>query len=248
VAGASSDDVPAILEHGRADVRVAVLSMSARSPTGDDAAYLEWHALDHLPEQHRIAGVRLGTRWVSTPRCRAARAASEGRFDEVDHVVQYLFAEPVAAALDSFFELGAALRLAGRMPLRLPPVELGAYGLAATASAPRVLVGADVLPWRPCRGAYLLLEDGGSSPAELLDIDGVAGFWSYEGGPPRHAGLADTGGRRLTVCYLDDDPASTAARVGEVLRKRWAGAGPSPLLAAPFELLTPWEWDRALPG
>ncbi|MEO7428757.1 MAG: hypothetical protein ABIY48_05165 [Acidimicrobiales bacterium] len=248
-AGAPSDEVPDVLRHGVTDVRVSIVSMSARSPDGDDARYLEWHGLDHLPEQHRIAGVRAGTRWVSTPACRAARAASEGPFDEVDHVVAYLFAEPVTASLDTFFALGADLRHAGRMPVRLPPVELGGYELADKAAAPRALAGADVLPWRPARGAYLLLERGPLTPAtSLATVPGVAGLWSFVGTGSLHDRLAATLGRCLTICYLDADPVATAELIREELAGRWATSEVVPMLAAPFVSVVPWAWDRALPA
>jgi hypothetical protein len=239
--GAASDDVEAILAHGRTDVRVGVISLSARSPEGRDAEYLAWHGLDHLPEQHRIAGLRGGTRWVSTLACRAARAASTPRYDAVDHVVQYLFAEPVADALAAFFALGAALGDAGRMPLRLPAVELGGHRLDRALAAPRVLAGADVLPWRPARGAYLLIEEGAPVPVHLVDVPGVAGLWSWTGSDSVHERLAPTGGLRLTVCYLDDDVVATAGRLAEVV-------SPLALLAAPFEKVVPWEWGRSLPA
>ena len=45
-------------------------------PVSNHAEYLDWHLHDHLPEQHRLPGLRHGQRWVSTPACRAARAAS----------------------------------------------------------------------------------------------------------------------------------------------------------------------------
>lgn len=246
--GTRSDEVPSVVRHGATDVRVGIFSMSARSPEGDDARYLEWHGLDHLPEQHRIAGVRAGTRWVSTPACRAARAASGARFDEVDHVVGYLVADPVAATLDSFFALGADLRTAGRMPVRLPLVELAGYELTGGAAAGRVLVGADVLPWRPALGAYLLIEQGPASAADVVvDVPGVAGLWSYEGTGSLHPRLASTAGLHLRVCYLDDDPVVTAGRLADVLAPRWASGEVVPLLAAPFVTVVPWAWNRALP-
>ena len=52
-----------MVRHGGSDVRVGVLSLSARSPEGLDARYLEWHALDHLPEHTGSPGcapVRVG--------------------------------------------------------------------------------------------------------------------------------------------------------------------------------------------
>ena len=247
--GTPSDQAPLVSRHGGTDVRAGVFSMSARSPDGDDASYLEWHSLDHLPEQYRIAGLRSGARWVSTPACRAARAAEVAPYDAVDHLVAYLFADPVDAGLETFFALGADLRGAGRMPVRLPPVELAGYELTGKVAAPRVLVGADVLPWRPCRGVYLLLERGKvATPDVLLEAPGVAGAWSYEGTATLHPRLAGTEGAHLTVAYLDDDPAATAGRLAEVLVARWASGAVSPLLAAPFVTVVPWAWDAALPG
>src|SRR5262245_55257279 len=90
--GSPSDDLPELLAYGRGDTATVVVSMSARHPEGRDAEYLEWHALDHRPEQHRLEGLRGSLRVVSTPDCRAARAASEAPYDDVDHVVAYLFA------------------------------------------------------------------------------------------------------------------------------------------------------------
>ena len=247
--GTPSDQDPQVRHHGASDVRTGVFSMSARSPGGDDARYLEWHTLDHLPEQHRIPGMRSGARWVSTPACRAARAAEAPPYDAVDHVVAYLFADPVAAGLDTFFALGADLRAAGRMPVMLPPVELAGYELTGKVAAPRVLVGADVLPWRPARGVYLLLERGPLATTEaLVEVPGVAGAWSYEGSSLLHPRLAGTAGVHLTVAYLDDDPAITAGRLAGALADRWASGAVVPLLAAPFVTIVPWAWDAALPG
>ena len=246
--GIPSDQAPDVGRHGASDVRVGVFSMSARSPDGDDARYLEWHGLDHLPEQHRIAGMRAGARWVSTPACRAARSAEVAPYDAVDHVVAYLFADPVEDGLDTFFALGADLRAAHRMPVRLPLVELAGYRLTGKASAARVLVGADVLPWRPCRGVYLLLERGESVTLEhLLDVPGVAGAWSYDGSSSLHPRLAGTEGAHLTVAYLDDDPAVVADSVASVLTDRWSSGEVVPLLAAPFVTVVPWAWAAALP-
>jgi hypothetical protein len=246
--GRPSDLVPDVLRMGTTDVRLGVLSMSARSPDGLDAKYLEWHGLDHLPEQYRIPGIRSGQRWASTPACRAARVAGDARFEATDHVVLYLFADPVVASLDTFFDLGGALGAAGRMPLRLPAVELGGYELVGRAASLRVLAGADVLPWRPARGAYLLIESGGADNdlAELVDVPGVAGIWRYRGARP-YPRLADTTALHLTVCYLDDDPVQVAGRIAGDLADRWRSGEVVPMLGAPFEVVVPWAWDRALP-
>ena len=93
-AGTPSDQLPDVLATGSTDVGLAFISLSAREPDGRDAEYLEWHHLDHRPEQHRLAGLRQSLRLVSTPACRAARAASVDPFDAVDHVMTYLFNDP----------------------------------------------------------------------------------------------------------------------------------------------------------
>ena len=70
--GTASDDCPEILAVGRSDVTTIYTSLSKRHPEGLDADYLEWHSLDHRPEQHRIAQLRASFRMVSTPTCRTA--------------------------------------------------------------------------------------------------------------------------------------------------------------------------------
>ena len=217
------------------DVRLCVLSLSARSAEGDDAGYLEWHSLDHLPEQYSIPSLVHGQRWVSTAACRAVRAPGDTAYDATDHAVQYLFADPVAPALDRFFSLGAELREAGRMPVFLPPVELGAYELRETQAG---AVSPRVLPWRPCRGVYIALGEVPVSLDALRDLDGVAGAWVYAGGR-FHPRLADTSGRWLTVCYLDGDPAAVGAQLSERVGAVAFGA--------PLVSLTPFDWQRSLP-
>lgn len=188
---------------------------------------------------HRLAGLRGASRVVSTPACRAARAASEGPYDAVDHVATYLFA---GAALDGFRSLAAALHAGGRMPLSLPSVATATYELAGKVAAPRVGAGADVLPWRPARGAYLLLEGAAAPPDSLADVPGVADVWWYRAG-------ADVGApTQLSYCYLDDDPVVTAVRLRDVMERRWSRGRAEPQLAAPFHTVVPYEWDRHLPS
>jgi hypothetical protein len=252
-----SDQSPRILETGRGDVVAAVFSMSARSPTGEDARYLEWHSLDHLPEQYRLEGLRHGARWVSTPACREARALKGGKLDAVDHVVNYLSAPPVRQTFELGYELMLALDEIGRMPTFRPPqVYVGLFGLTGKVAAARTVAGADVLPWRPARGAYVLVEEiadeaGGDRGEELdalVELNGVAGVWRYAGGyADRNPQVDSPPGHRVTVCYLDADPVDTAHAISPVLRARWSSGGIEPLLAAPFEVLVHWDWARSLP-
>ena len=244
-AGTPSDALPDVLATGVTDVTTAVVSMSSRDPGGRDAAYLEWHALDHRPEQYRLRELRASLRLVSTPSCRAVRAVSEPPYDAVDHVMTYLFAD--RAGLEPFFRLGQALHAAGRMPMRTPSVEIVVGELAGKAAAPRVVAGADVIPWRPARGVYLLIERGGAPAADLLEVPGVAGVWWYAGAASSVRMWGDATGKQLTYCFLDGDPVATAGRLRDVVGRRWSDGSVVPLLAAPVHTVTPYEWSRHLP-
>ena len=240
-----SDDLPDVLATGRGDVTTVVVSMTERHPEGRDEEYLAWHALDHRPEQHRLRGLRGHHRWVSTPACRAARAASDERYDAVDHVMAYLFAD--RDALGPFGALGASLWAGGRMPMRLPTVELGVYEPQDRVAAARTLVGADVIPWRPATGAYLLIEQGAGSAESLASVPGVAGVWSLAGTSARPLDDLDLTGHQLTCCFLDDDPVATAERLRPALMQRWEDSPAPALLAAPFHAAIDHDWGRHLP-
>lgn len=243
--GTPSDEVPEILATGRSDVTTLFVSFSARHAEGRDARYIEWHSLDHRPEQHRLPTLRASLRLVSTPACRDARAVSPERFDAVDHVMSYFFA---GADLDAFVDLSTGLREAGRTPELLPLVERGTYALAGMAAAPRIKIGADVLPFWPAVGVYLLVENGASSPAPLVEQPGVGGAWWFSGAADDQSETsAVTSGLQCTYLYLDEDPASAAAALRPALEKRWADGRAVPLLAAPFHPIAPYHWDRYLP-
>jgi hypothetical protein len=130
------------------------------------------------------------------------------------------------------------------MPL-LPPVERGVYDVQQRTAATRVKVGAQVLPWWPVRGVYLLLEDGpedGGAPADpLIDVDGVAGVWTAVTGDVDPKMASAKPGQTITYCFLDDDPVAVAHRLKPILQQR------NPLLAAPFHPIVPHEWDRYVP-
>ena len=243
--GKPSDDVADVLATGNGDITTLFVSMATRHPDGTDADYLQWHTLDHRPEQHRLGAVRASLRLVSTPACRAARAVTHERFDPVDHVMTYFFSD--TAGMDGFLTLSTALGGAGRKLPLLPHVERGVYGVQSRAAAPRVKVGADVLPWWPARGVFLLLETQETPPAALLDVDGVAGIWSTSALDVSPKLASAPAGQQLTYCFLDEDPVATAARLRPVLEKRWSEADIGPLFAAPFYPVVPHEWGRYVP-
>jgi hypothetical protein len=243
--GTPSDEAPDVVANGRGDISTLFVSMARRHPHGADADYLRWHTLDHRPEQHRLSAVRASLRLVSTPACRSVRAASSDRYDAIDHVMTYFFTDP--AGMDPFLALSKALGDAGRkMPL-LPPVERGIYDVGEKVAARRVKVGADVLPWWPTRGVYLLLESGAPAPTELVDVDGVAGVWSATSLSVDARLASAAAGQTISYCFLDDDPVSTAERLRPALDRRWREGRAEPLFAAPLYPVVPHEWDRYVP-
>ncbi|HEY7107359.1 MAG TPA: hypothetical protein VH986_13205 [Acidimicrobiia bacterium] len=250
--GTPSDDVPEVLSVGRCVVTHLFVSMSARDPDGRDVDYLRWHTFDHRPEQSRIDSIRGSLRLVSTPECRAARVVNDERYDAVDHVMTYFFAD--IHGLTPFNDLAIALGGAGRIPWLLPMVERGVYRLDGVAAAPRIKVGADVLPWSPLLGGYVVVERGAASPAHLVDVGGVAGVWwggSEQVDPtePTADGHPWSGadGLQITYCFLDEDPVTVADRMSPTLEQRWARGGVVPLLAAPFHAVAGFDYDHHLP-
>jgi len=243
--GTPSDECPAILATGRTDAQLIFLSLSQREARGRDIEYLTWHTMDHRPEQYRIAGLRHSVRVVSTPECRAARAASEPEFDSVDHVVAYLFTGP--QSIPAFHELFVALCDNGRFEPKLPPVGFVVGECAGRKAAPRVVAGADVVPWRPTTGVYLIIEEGNAPADVFCDVPGVAGVWWFDGIDSPAPFQGSSRDRQITVCFLDDDPLATARELAPRLARRWASGETKGLLAAPFHTLVPFEWSRYLP-
>ena len=253
LSGTPSDELPGVLAAGDGDVTAVFVSLSARHSDGRDAEYLEWHTLDHRAEQHRLPGLRGSLRFVSTPECRSARTAADSRYEATDHVMVYLFANQ--APMDAFYGLGQELFKAGRMQDRLPAVEGDLYLVRGKAAAAGAVAGADVMPWRPSRGAYLLLELGAAEPDHLVEIDGVAGVWwavanseKIEARPWFGSQTSsEEGVKQVSLCFTDGDPIDVARRIELSLEKRWADGSAKPLLAAPFQTVVPFEWDRHLP-
>ena len=242
--GTPSDQLPDVLATGSTDVTMIFVSMSAREVEGRDAEYLEWHSLDHRPEQYRIAGLRHSLRLVSTPQCRDHRAVSEARYDATDHVMIYFWTHE--DALGPFGALSDALT-GDRRGVALPSIGFGTFRLVGKVATPRVAVGADVLPWRPALGVYLLIEQGASPPGTVVDAEGVAGAWWHEGMITETPFTIDSRGLQVTLFFLDDDPVEVAEAIRPPLEERWKRGDVVPLLAAPFHLVVPFAWDRYLP-
>ena len=243
--GTPSDETPAIIAVGGSSAGVVFVSFSKKHPEGRDREYIEWHSLDHGPEQHRIRTLVASLRMVSTPRCRRARGATSEHFDQVDHVMSYFF-----KGLDSmadFVELSDGLLAAGRNPGPLPPVDRGLFAISGRAASPRIKISADVLPWWPVKGMYLLVEEGHQPPMALITVPGVGGAWWADGLAKTPQTTSDKTGVQITYLFLDRDPAETAEDLLQPLHARWAEGSVAPLFAAPFHTITPYDWDHHLP-
>src|SRR5215469_5382357 len=70
-------------------------------------AYNAWHQLDHLPEQFTIEGISFGQRWVRSPRCTAAEAATSEKLDPFHYMTLYLLRDE--EVITPFMELGKQL-------------------------------------------------------------------------------------------------------------------------------------------
>src|SRR5689334_4586950 len=112
-----------------------------------DAEYLQWHLMDHMPEQYRLPGIALGQRWIADGEYLDARLVSEGPLGNIGNVVNYLVREPVIETLDDFMELGAALSAAGRYPIARPALQISAMRLLHAVASARVLVAPGVIPF-----------------------------------------------------------------------------------------------------
>lgn len=241
--GTPSDQASAVLATGDSDASTLFVSMSERHPEGADADYLRWHTLDHRPEQQRLKSIRASLRVVSTPDCRSARAFNDERFDPIAHVMTYFFRD--INGLGEFNDLGGALARAGRSPFILNPVERGVYNVDDRIAAPRIKIGADVIPWWPPRGIYILVEQAAKSAHDLIKVPGVAGIWSANSVSTDYSTAPE--GQRISYFFLDEDPVISAGNLRPLLEKRWADGAATPLFAAPFYCAVPYEWDKYLP-
>jgi hypothetical protein len=226
-------------------IRLGFFSFTEITDPNEHHSYNEWHQLDHMPEQFPLDGIAYGRRWVSTPECRAARAVSEPPLDSVHYMTLYLMTEPVERTLTEFMQLGRDLHAAGRFHLHRRAQLSGPFPLLDSAVAPRVLISAAAVPYRPNLGVYVEVEElaEGDDPAadaqpgrhhlaELCAVPGVAGAWSF----------ADDR-RRVTVSWLDAPPLEVNGRIAAVTAHRRAASTSRTVFSGAFETITPWQWS-----
>jgi len=240
-------------------VEMGFFSFTEVTDPSEHRSYNEWHQLDHLPEQYSIPGIVLGQRWVCTPACRSARLHESELLGPVHYMTLYLMTEPISETLEEFRALAGKLHDADRFHFHRHSRLSGPFDLLDAYSEPRVLVSAEVLPFRPNRGVYVVVEarEGRASedgvvpssddahdalPTRLLGQPGVAGIWRFVSNRGFGHFRWRPGNRRVTVCFLDEDPLEVAPGISAVVGDIWSG-GEQPELAGPFETVAPWHWD-----
>jgi hypothetical protein len=208
-------------------VVVGFFSFTEVTDPAEHHSYNAWHQLDHMPEQFPIPGIAYGQRWVSTPACRAARSASGARLDPIHYVTLYLMAEPIDETLREFRRLGKELRELERFHQHRHAHLSGPFRVTGTAAAPRVLISAAAVPYRPHLGIHVSVQDGGVDVdlEALCGFDGVAGAWSFE--DDEHT---------IAVSWLDVTPLVVTDRVATTVPSDAQFAGP-------FETITAGKWD-----
>jgi hypothetical protein len=231
-------------------VKVGFFSFTEITDPAEHRSYNEWHQLDHMPEQYPLPGLAFGQRWVSTPACRAARAVDGELLAPTHYVTLYLMTEPVRQTLEEFHALGGHLRAVGRFHEHRRACLSGPFDIASVAAAPRVLISGEAVPYRPNRGAYIVVEDlspaGGvtndaTRAAALLEVPGVAGVWSFVSDEERRLTWRP-GRRRITVCFLDEDPLGVSPLLGRIVTHGRPNAE-AVVHAGPLETVIPWHWD-----
>ncbi|WP_285486628.1 hypothetical protein [Amycolatopsis taiwanensis] len=233
--------------------------------------YNEWHQLDHRPENLLLPGVAWGERWAATADCAELITAPAPEYSGLDFVAMYWFRDPAEQSVTEWSALGERSFQWGRRP-EMSYVErpfLGFFSPVKGYVAPRVLVSAEALPFRPNRGIRLTLtrvKDPHGLAAEqafrwhdtvgmpgLLEIPGVAGGWTFSFlHTQRHATVPRDGGPdfppgslRLRLLFLDEDP----VRVEHGIRRQeaaWAedgapGSAEELLLSGPLRTIIPWQ-------
>jgi hypothetical protein len=189
-------------------------------------AYNEWHQLDHMPEQFTIEGITFGQRWVRSPRCRAAEAASSARFADFDYMTLYLLRD--RSVVPPFYELGRELWAADRGFAARHAALSGPFELTGRWAAPRVKVSAGAVPYRPAEGVYVVVGPAVDA-ADWVGSDGVAGVWQFR----------DDEGRHVSVGFVDGDLWAAA----EALGVRQSGGAAAPEWAGPLERVDAYHWD-----
>ncbi len=236
--------------------------------------YNEWHQLDHRPENLALPGVVFGDRWVRTPECADASVVRDDRLAGAQYLNSYWFREPADRSFAEWQQLAQRSFTWGRRP-DTGFVQRALMGIFTTVKgyvAPRVLVSADALPFRPVRGVIFSLhhiDDPASTDAHdfyafqdrvavprIVSHPGVAGLWSFSSvsttldpsWQPRQGSLTfDPGGQDAgryfaTLAFLDGDPLEVVTDLRAFDSSRGIGSVTDVYESALLPI-TPWQWD-----
>ena len=237
--GTPSDEVGDVLATGRGDITHHVRVHGRRAiPTGRTPNICGGtpSTTDPSSTDCRPCAPRCGwcPRRPAVPHARRATS----RYDAIDHVMTYFFTDSGGLTASTNSPRRSAVRTGSCLCCRRS--SAACTTCRARSAAPRVKVGADVLPWWPVAGVYLLLERATTPPTDLVDVDGVGGVWSATS-QAVDASLASATARPVHHVLLprrrpgrDRGAAAAGAR-----RTRWSDAGVEPLLAAPFHPVVP---------
>ena len=187
-------------------------------------AYNAWHQLDHLPEQFTIEGINFGQRWVRSPRCRMAEAATGSLLDDFHYMTLYFLRDETV--VPEFFALAEELHAKDRFFRARRALLSGPFPVVGRWAAPRVAVSPEAVPFRPAVGVHVVVGpavDGG----RLVEHHGVAGAWQF---------TDDEHDRTITVAFVDGDLWQASASLG-------AAGGESPEWAGPLERVDAFRWD-----
>ncbi len=236
-------------------VKAGIFSLTPPTAPDDDGSYFRWHLLDHMPEQFQLPGIVQALRYTADDAHRQARIAGEGPLADTGNLMHYLVGDPVEQTLDDWLQLGARLAELGRFPHRRTSLRMAATAVLDAKASARVLVGGEVLPWRPHAGVVLVVEEPCGDGLDtwlqwlhtdhvpgLLRVPGVAGVWTYGSTQSWRTHPAyDTSPQHVTVVYLDDDPLAAVPALTPLLQQRWASGAVRPLFAGPLRSMLRYD-------
>ena len=217
------------------------------------------------PSSIRSPGMAFGQRWVSTPACRAARAVDGDLLAPVHYVTLYLMTEPVDEHPGGVRCLSAASPGGRPVPPAPSGRSVGPLRRRRRRPPPRASsISAEAVPYRPNRGAYVVVEDCpptvGHAEAPDADVDPPRDryrrnrrrparrprAWPVCGAssPTRSAGnLGARDADRITVCFLDEPPLAVAPGPRRGGHGGWRPTPDAVIHAGPLETIVPWHWD-----
>ena len=109
-----------------------------------------------MPEQYQLPGIQLGLRYLADGDAAAALVAT----GDLEHVgtSSTTWWDPVQETHDDFMALGGDWPR-GPLPRARPSLQLRMPALLCWYAAPRALICAEVVPFRPHRGVLVVVEE-----------------------------------------------------------------------------------------